>query len=185
MGEYYFDMETTGFDFDKDEIITIQWQRVSGYTGEPIDELNVLKRWDYEDEENAEKEMIEAFIPNLKCRRWDFVFAGKNLTFDFCLLDQRMRHHGLGEFDLQCLHDRVILDIKPLLVLINNGNFIGYDKVIPKTNPTENKQIPELYRQGEYDKITQYIKDEADDFIRAYQIFKKEMPKLKLLIIKA
>ena len=25
MAEYYFDMETTGFDFDKDEIRTIEW----------------------------------------------------------------------------------------------------------------------------------------------------------------
>lgn len=184
MAEYYFDTETTGFDFDKDEIITIQWQRVSGFTGEPIDELNILKRWEYEDKKKAEKEMIEAFIPNLKCRRWDFVFAGKNLTFDFCLLDRRMRQYGLGEFDLQCLYDRAILDIKPILVMMNNGNFIGYDKVIPKTNPLENKDIPELYRQKKYDQIIQYIKDEAEDFVKAYQILKREMPKLKNLIAK-
>lgn len=174
-------METTGFDFDKDEIITIQWQGVNGFTGEPIGELNILKRWEYENEKNAEKEMIEAFIPNLKCRWWDFIFAGKNLTFDFCLLDRRMKQYGLGEFDLQCLYDRAVLDIKPILVMINNGSFKGYDKIIPKTNPLENKEIPDLYRQGKYNQIVQYIKDEAEDFIKAYQIFKREMPKLKKL----
>ena len=182
LAEYYFDMETTGFDFDEDEIITIQWQRVSGYTGEPIDELNILKRWEYENTENAEKVMIETFMPNLKCRRWDFVFAGKNLTFDFCLLDNRMRQYGLGGFDIRCLYDRAILDIKPILVMINNGNFIGYEKVMPKTNPLENRDIPALYRQGKYDRIVQYIRDEAEDFIKAYQVLKREMPNLRGLL---
>jgi len=176
MTEYYFDMETTGTDFNKDEIITIQWQRLSGYTGEPLGELNILKRWEYEDKKNAEKEMIETFKPNLKCRRWDFVFAGKNLPFDFCFLDKRMRHYGLGEFDLQCLNDRVVLDIKPLLVLMNKGNFIDYDKVVPKSNPLDGDKIPQLYKEEKYPEIIQYIKDEAADFIKIYQILKKEMP---------
>ena len=43
MAEYYFDMETTGFNFDVDEIITIQWQRLNGFTREPIEKLNILK----------------------------------------------------------------------------------------------------------------------------------------------
>ena len=33
MAEFYFDMETTGFDFDTDTIETIQWQRLNGFTG--------------------------------------------------------------------------------------------------------------------------------------------------------
>ena len=171
--EYYFDIETTGFDFDKDEIRTIQWQRLSGFTGEPIDELNILKSW-----ESSEKEIIKTFLPNLTCRPFDFIFIGKNLLFDFCLLRQRMKHYGLGEFDLRCLYDRVWLDIKPILVVINKGNFVGYDKVLPKTNPLTNDKIPQLFIEGKYPQIIQYIKDEAKDFTRAYQIFKKEMPSL-------
>jgi len=31
MAEFYFDMETTGFDFDTDTIETIQWQRLNGF----------------------------------------------------------------------------------------------------------------------------------------------------------
>lgn len=184
MVEYYFDIESTHYEFDKAEIITIQWQRLNGYTGEPIGVLNILKRWEYEDKKNAEKEIIKTFIPYLRGSRWDFVFAGKNLTFDFCLLDRRMRLYGLGEFDIQSLYNRVVLDIKPLLVLMNKGSFKGYDSVLPKTNPLENKKIPELYEQEKYGQITQYIKDEAKDFINAYQILKKEMPKLKSLINK-
>jgi len=173
MAEYYFDTETTGFDFDKDEIITIQWQRL-GFSGEPIGELNILKSW-----ESSEKEIIENFRPNLTCYPWEFVFVGKNLTFDFNMLSERMKHHNLGEFDLRCLYQRVTLDIKPLLVLINNGKFVGYDKVLPKTNPVTNDKIGQLYKDEEYSEIIQYIKDEAKDFTKAYQIFKKEIPSLK------
>ena len=179
MPEYYFDTEATGFDFDKDEIITIQWQRLNGFTGEPIGELTMLKRW-----ESSEEEIIKTFIPNLKCRPFDFIFVGKNLLFDFSLLNQRMKHYNLGEIDLRCLHERVSLDIKPILVMMNNGNFTGYDKVLPKTNPLTNYQIPQLFREGEYPEIVQYVKDETNDFIKAYRTLKKEMPRLAKLISK-
>jgi len=171
--EYYFDMETTGIDFDADEVITIQWQRLNGFTGEPIGDLSILKRW-----ESSEKEIIESFLPSLKCKPFDFIFIGKNLLFDFCLLDERMRKHRLGEFDIRCLYERCSLDLKPLLVLMNKGNFVGYDKVLPKTNPLTNDKIPELFKNKKFPEIIHYIKDEAMDFIRAYQVFKREMPSL-------
>lgn len=167
-------METTGTNFDVDEIITIQWQRLNGFTGEPIGDLNILKSW-----ESSEKKILTAFLPNLRCKPFDFIFIGKNLLFDFCLLNQRMKHYNLGDFDLRCLYDRVSLDIKPILVMINNGNFKGRDKVLPKTNPIPNEEIPQLFQEGKYSQITQYIKDETEDFIRAYQIFKRELPFLR------
>lgn len=169
--EYYFDMETTGIDYDKDEIITIQWQRL-GFAGEPIGELNILKSWD-----SSEKEILENFIPKLTGYCWDFVFIGKNLLFDSNMLNQRMKHHNLGEFNLRNFDERVTLDIGHVLVLINNG-FKGYDKLIPKTNPLENKEIPRLFRERKFPEIIQYIKDEANDFIKAFQTLKREMPSL-------
>lgn len=186
LAEYYFDMETTGFDFDKDEIITIQWQRVDGLTGEPIGELDILEIWEHKKqyEENAEKEMIKTFVANLRCKPFDFIFVGKNMLFDFCLLNERLKKYNLDGLDLRWLYERVSLDLKPILVIMNNGNFIGYDRVLPKTNPIENKEIPELYRQGKYEEIIQYVKDEVKDFLNAYRIFKKEIPKLKNLIWK-
>ena len=173
LAEYYFDIETTGFDFDIDDIISIQWQRLNGYTGEPIGELKILKSW-----ESSEKEILKTFVPNVNCRRWDFVFVGKNLLFDFCFLSKKMKQCELGKFDLRCLYDRAWLDIKPLLIMMNNGNFIGYDKVLPKTNPLTNDKIPQLYKDEKYSEIIQYIKDEANDFIKAYQVLKKEIPSL-------
>jgi hypothetical protein len=61
---------------------------------------------------------------------------------------------------------------------MNCGNFIGYDKMLPKTNPLTNAKIPQLFREGRYPEIVQYIKDEASDFVKAYKVFKKELPSL-------
>jgi len=132
-----------------------------------------LKSW-----ESSEKEILENFAPNLTCHHWDFIFIGKNLLFDFNMLNKRMKHHNLGEFNLRHLYQRVTLDIKPVLVLMNNGDFVGYQKLMPKTNPIENKDISEFYRKGKFAEIIQYIKDETQDFIKVYQTLKREMPSL-------
>lgn len=176
MTEYYFDVETTDTDFDKGEIITIQWQRLNGFTGEPVDKINILKRW-----ESSEEDILKEFYPHLKCKPFDFIFIGKNLFFDFCMLNERLKHYGLGEIDLRCLNERVSLDIKPILVIMNDGSFKAYDEVIPKTNSTPNDMIPKLYADKRYPKIIKYIEDEAKDFIKAYQILKKEIPSIRRL----
>ncbi len=173
MTEYYFDVETSGTNFDTDEIITIQWQRL-GDNGELVGKLNILKSW-----ESSEREILKAFFPNLTCNPWYFVFIGKNMVFDFAMLSQRLKHYGIGEFNLCCLQERAVLDIKSVLVLLNKCQFKGYQNLIPKTNPTENKDIPELYKQGRYDEIIHYIEDEAKDFTNVFQHLKKHMPRLK------
>jgi hypothetical protein len=98
------------------------------------------------------------------------------------MLNERLEHYGLGEIDLRCLNERVSLDIKPILVIMNDGSFKAYDKVIPKTNPTPNGTIPKLYAEKKYPEIIKYIEDEAKDFIKAHQIFKRELPSLKRLL---
>jgi hypothetical protein len=99
------------------------------------------------------------------------------------MLNERLKKYALGELDLLCLNRRVSLDLKPILVIMNGGNFKGYDKVLPKTNPTTNDTIPQLYAEKKYPEIIKYIEDETKDFIKAYQIFKREMPKLKQYLL--
>ena len=175
--EYYFDIETTGINFDKDEIITIQWQELDGCTGKPIGKLDILKRWD-----SSEEDILKKFYPNLTCNPWNFIFIGKNLYFDFCMLNERLQHYGIGKIDLRCLTERVSVDIKAILVVMNGGSFKGYNKLLPKTNLTPNDTIPKLYGEKKYPEIIKYIEDETKDFIKSYQVLKKELPKLKSLL---
>jgi len=172
--EYYFDTETTGLNPQKDKIITIQWQRVNGFTGEPISELQILKEW-----ESSEKEILKEFLPNLMCEEpFDFIIVGKNLMFDFIFLSNKLEKYGLGKLDLNYCYERVTLDIKPILVMINKGNFRGYDKVLDKEGTLANVKVPQLYKDKRYPEIIKYIEEETKVFLKAYQIFKREMPSL-------
>jgi len=171
--EHYFDLETTGLDPEHDKIITIQIQELVGRTGEPIGEIDILKEW-----ESSEKEMIEKAMSLLTCENpFEFIIVGKNLLFDFMFLDKRAEKYGLKGLDLRCIYSRAFTDLKHVLVMINEGNFRGYDKLLKK-GKIANVQIPQLYKQGDYEEIIKYIKEEAKIFVDAYQKLRKNMPSL-------
>ena len=52
--------------------------------------------------------------------------------------------------------------------MLNDNRFKGRSEIITSANPIKNVEIPELYKKGEYDKIIQYIKTEAEDFLTFY-----------------
>jgi DNA polymerase elongation subunit (family B) len=171
--EHYFDIETTGLNPEHDKVITVQIQKMDGWTGELIGEIEIQKEW-----ESSERELLEKAIPLLTCENpFDFLMIGKNLLFDFMFLSKRAEKYGLRSMDLHCLHNRAFLDLKHVLVMINEGGFRGYDKLLKKGKHV-NEQIPELYMQRKYDEIAEYIKEEAKTFIEAYRKLKKEMPLL-------
>lgn len=174
---YYFDIETTGTDPQKHQIITIQWWKLNATTEKPEGELTILKSWG-----SSEKDIIETFIKsflNLKREQFNYIFVGVNLIFDFYFLGERMRYYGLKSFiNLSWLRSHPIIDIKPLLVLMNKGQFKGYDKLIPSKSPYTGSDIPRLFNERRYDEIIQYIKDEAENFVKIYGILKEKLPSL-------
>ena len=171
--EHYFDLETTGLDPEHDKIITIQIQELVGRTGEPIGEIDILKEW-----ESSEKEIIEKVMPLLTCENpFEFIIVGKNLMFDFMFLDERAKKYGLKGMDLHCIHDRAFIDLKHSLVMINEGVFRGYNKLLKK-GKFANVQVPKLYEEKNYEEIVEYIKEEAKIFVDAYQKLRKNMPSL-------
>ncbi len=175
MIQYYFDIETTGTEPEKDKIITIQWQRLNESSGDPIGELQILKEW-----EASERAILTAVLPQIQCENcWDFIPIGKNLLFDFNFLDKRARKHGLNGFDLAYCYSHPHLDLKHVLVLINQGKFKGYDKVLDiGGHAVTNKSIPNLYERRMYQDIVEYIKRETELFLKGLKILKSEMPAL-------
>lgn len=173
MAEYYLDTETTGTNPLSDKIITIQWQQLAPFTGEPIGDLHILKEW-----KSSEKEILEKFLPIFKSEYpFDFIAVGKSLWFDFMFLSYRAKEYGLNGLDIQYLHDRPHIDLKPVLVMINKGGFKGYDRVIDKKGSLK-VDVPRLYREGKYSEITKYIREETKIFTRAYRILREGMPSL-------
>lgn len=173
MVEYYFDIETTGLDPKHDKIITIQIQRLVGQTAEPIEEIEILKEW-----QSSEKEIIEKVMPLLTCKYpFDFIMVGNNLLFDFVFLNERAKKYGLKGLDLAWIYDRAFKDLKHILVMINNGNFKGWSGLL-KEGKFSNKEIPELYKKGRYEDIIEYVNEEAQIFVDAYQKLRREMPSM-------
>jgi hypothetical protein len=172
--EYYFDTETAGIDPLEDKIITIQYQRLNGFTGEPIGDLEILKEW-----ESSEEGIIRTFYPLLQCQNvFDFVPVGNNLLFDFHFLDVRSRKYGLPGFDLQCCHRHPFLDLKDILVLVNKGSFKGYSRIFDEGS-LDQVDVPKLYEQRKYKQIVQYIKDENTFFLAVLGSLMQRCPRCK------
>ena len=171
LAEYYFDTETTGLSPQRDKIVTIQWQRLDWSTGGPVGRLEILKEW-----ESSEKEVLARFLPKVMCENpFDFVFVGKNLLFDFAFLSSKLEKYGLAKLDLSYWHRRPSLDLKHVLILINNGRFKGYNKVLGELPKVD---VPKLYSERKYPEIIKYVREEAKLFLKGYQILKREAPSL-------
>jgi len=178
--KYYFDMETTGFNPSEDKIITIQFQKLDRSTGEPIGDLKILKEW-----ESSEKEILTEFLPYVTRYIWDFIMIGNNLLFEFSFLTYRAKKHGLHNFDIRHWYDRAWIDLKPILIMINEGEFIGYPDLLVKTGDVSGGDIPGLYNDKQWPEIVKYIQDEAEGFIKAFKILNMEMPSLSEKLLQA
>ncbi len=171
MGNYYFDIETTGLNPEKDKIITIQYQELDRHTGEAIGELIILKEW-----ESSERKILEKFIKDSKIDSnysFDFIPSGYNLGFEHNFLKARTAKHSLNPLDIL---SKPFIDLRVFGILMNKGEFKGssLDKITGKT--MDGKMIPNWYQSKEYGEIISYIKNEAKSFIELNAWLYKEMP---------
>ena len=182
VAEYYFDMETLGKNPKIHKIVTIQFQKLDTETGKPLNELRVLQEWK-SSEENILKEFLAISKFDSKDTReaeWNFVPIGENLIgFDLLFIRERLNQVLGVKLPLDWLVRRkAYLDIKPILVVWNKGYFRNFG--LTKFTPYSGNMVPRWYEEKEFQKIVDYVKCEAETFIKAYQRFKAEIPKIKL-----
>ena len=169
--EYYLDLESSGLDPEEDKILTLQYQPLDK-EGNPDGNLIILKEW-----EIGEEEIIKRFLYIFK--KWEFIPVGMNLSFDFRFLLAKIEKYTGKVIDYDELSNIPHLDIKPILVLMNGGNFKGA-KLSNFTSKGQNGiAIPEYYKNKEYDKIINYVEKEADEFIKFYKYLKQNLVLLK------
>lgn len=184
MANYYFDIETVplesyryvqdaGLDTTMAKIISVQYQKLSQDTGAPIGDLNILKEWE---DGSSEELIIKRFKPVFVTDYvWDFVPIGNNLAFDFKFLKAKFNKY-FGEESRRFGH-RPFVDVKHTLVIMNKGQFKGYDALLGKSH--EAKYVTDWYYSKEYSKIEDYIRREASSFVEKYQILLKLLPTLR------
>jgi len=88
MPGYYLDIETSGLDPDEDQILTIQYQKISS-TGNAIGPLTILPSWKYS-EEDIVKEIATYMLDD---NPWNFIPVGNNLIFEFKFLVSKFRKY--------------------------------------------------------------------------------------------
>ena len=181
---YYFDIETVpklefldepyaGLEPSKAKIISIQYQTLNTYNGIPSEPITILKEWE---KQSSERIILEKFRRiYLENGIWGFIPVGNNLVFE-C----RFMKHKLKEYFNLCslkLGQKPLLDIKHILILMNNGRFKQYSKLIGKSGKSAN--MANWYYNQRFDMIEQYIIEEAENFVNAYSILKHELPKIR------
>ena len=179
MGEYYFDIETYAPgekpDPRNDRIISIQYQRLSSEEGLPEGPLEILTEWD----SGSERTMLESFKQVfLTGRSFDFIPVGLNLHgYDMIVLLNRLNHHFDLKLDMSFFRDRPMIDIKPILVLMNRGSFKGHSELMGRNE--SGAQIKAWYEARDYKSIISYVQREAENFIEKYRFLKQELGALR------
>ena len=179
MPDYYFDIETYSKtpkpDLKNDEIIAISYQQIDSRTGEPKDELNILKSWE-SSEEDILKKFYAIFNPE---EDWTFVPIGYNLPFDFTSLFFRWRELGIN-VSAMYFSKHPYIDIKHVALLCNKGSFkdCKLEKFVGKKHSGD--KVKELYENKDYDAIRSYVEDEAFCFLRWYKSLVQRLPDLWL-----
>ncbi len=159
MPHYYLDIETTGLDPEVDQILTIQYQKISVFTGKPVGPLTILTSWEYSEEEIVK----EIAVHILDEYSWNFVPVGNNLTFEFKFLSNKIQKYLEREIDVEFFVTRPHIDLKSVMILANSGKFKGCHLVLGKQG--SGSDVPMWYQNEEYQKIIDYIEDEAKCFL--------------------
>jgi hypothetical protein len=182
MGEYYLDIETYSPGVKPDpvseKIITIQYQKLSTRDGATEGDLQILTEWGF----GSERSMLEAFKKVfLTGNDWDFIPIGVNLVgFDLLAILARLNFHFNLNIGLEFLRSKPSIDLKPVLVMKNHGNFSGYSDFLGKKESHKVKEWYELGKKtGDYQPIIDYVTREAHDFVQLYQTLKQEIPKIQ------
>ncbi len=178
MKGHYFDIETYSPgefpDPKKDKIISIQFQKIDLDTGEAIGKLQILREW-----EEGEEEIVK-FIHKWFFTRnpWQFIPIGFNLNFEWNFLFYKFKKYNLTITELSDFYDKYPqIDLKPFAV-IKKGTFIGASLSSISEKEEDGNIIKIYYENKEFDKIENYIKIEAESFIKLYKKIKFSINKL-------
>jgi len=179
MPQYYFDIVTYSPgdkpDPEKDTIISIQYQKIDFRSGKPLQDMVVLKEW-----ESSEEAIITRFFDKFfrgGQNKWIFIPVGYDLNAIWEMITLKFEEYLGPHFRNKRFHYTIpSVDLLPVVVLLNGGNFIGANlEKFTKQTPYK-KHISDWYVAGEYAKIEENIQSSSKAFLTFYAKVKKNSP---------
>ena len=157
---YYLDIETEGEDPQQDRIVSIQYRQLSDDLV-PVGSFQIMVEWEW-----GEKQIIQMILnKGVLEPTWDFVPVGNRLRFDLTFLIERATKWKLLDWDAAKLKyfwfTKPLLDLQPVLVLMNAGQFTG-SSLGAFARKDSGGKVPTLFRQGRVKEIIEYITQEHD-----------------------
>jgi hypothetical protein len=147
--------------------------------GKPVGNGVILRGWDI-----GEKALIQRLMGlGLLDEGWKFVPVGHNIFhFDLPFTIVRAKILGLVDWEadeiLSYFYNKPAIDIKPIVVLLNKGEFKGANLRTFTTKKRKGVEVTELYQQKKYEEILSYIEEETTAFLGLYQQLRKELGNL-------
>lgn len=156
------------------KIITIQYQLLRD-DGSPKTDLQIFKEWESSEEEIIRRVSV-LFHPS---RLWEFIPVGHNIYFDLGMFKERASLYGIKFSNWFIYNDLPSIDIKHICIGMNAFKLkdSGLDKFTGKE--TSGITVPLWYHNGEYEKILDYIRKEAKEFIEFYSKLKRTLPEFR------
>jgi hypothetical protein len=188
MPAYYFSIDgiRTGEKSDPatDKLVTLQYQKIDMPTGEPLDVLVICREW-----ESSEQEIVTTFY-NQFFREGTpvtrFIPVGLNLDYAYEMLVALFRKYGLAPLTSHELYyQRPRFDLRPIVVLLNNGRFAGASLDAFSLKKGEDRHMEKWYTKKEFGRIEHYVREEAARFLKVFQYLSKYKSRLGITLKEA
>ncbi len=177
MPAYYFSIDgiRTGEKSDPatDRLVTLQYQKIDLTTGEPLDNLVILRVWESSEQEIVTTFYNQFFRPGTPVTR--FIPVGLNLDYTYEMLVALFRKYGLAPLTSHELwYQRPRFDLRPVIVLLNNGRFAGANLDAFSLKKGEDRHMEKWYDKKEFGRIEHYVREEAARFLKVLQYPEQE-----------
>lgn len=164
-----------------DKLVSIQYQKIDLATGEPLDVLVILREW-----ESSEKDVVTVFYnqffrPGLPVA--DFIPVGLNLDYAYEMLLALFKKYGLAPpTSHELYYQRLRFDLRPIIVLLNNGSFTGAGLDAFSLKKGEDRHMEKWCGRQDYGRIEHYVRGEAARFLKVFQYLSRYKTRLGITV---
>lgn len=188
MPAYYFSIDgiKTGEKSDPatDKLVTLQYQKIDMTTGEPLDVLVICREWESSEQEIVTTFYNQFFRPGTPITR--FIPVGLNLDYAYEMLVALFRKYSLAPLTSHELYyQRPRFDLRPVIVLLNNGRFTGAGLDAFSLKKGEDRHMEKWYTKKEFGRIEHYVREEAARFLKVFQYLSKYKSRLGITLKEA